>query len=280
MKLLKKMLFVGSVLAMASTPAMAAFTFTNGDLLLGVQATAGTGATTNVFFNLGSGTGLRNNGNQGLLGNIGGALSGAFGSNWYSRSDVWFGVMGNLNFGSPTGGSPTAPVAGDPTRTVYLSTAASLPGNGSLRAASTFPPTSLASGGNNFSGLEAILPSANLTNGLGETRILTQASAPVEWSNSWTTWNPTPGAAFTVFTGGIQQNFGKGTSSTYADVQRILASNTGANPTGVVGGGTYEFTVAIGSDGSISAVPEVSSTLLLGAIGLGAAFQRRRSSLA
>jgi hypothetical protein len=280
MKLLKKMLLVGSVLAMASTPAMAAFTFTNGDLILGFQATGGQGSTTNVFFNLGSGTGLRDNGNQGELGNIGGALTSVYGSDWYSRSNVWFGVFGNLNIGSS--GSPEfiAPVDGDPSRTVYLSKPTNSPGSGSLYAAGTFTSSALGTGANNFTGLENILPSANLTNGLGETRILTQAAAPVEWNNSWSAWNPTPGAAFGVFTGGIQQNFGKGTSSTYADVERILATNTGANPTGVLRGGTYEFTVAIGSDGSISAIPEVSSTLLLGAIGLAAAFQRRRFSLA
>jgi hypothetical protein len=280
MKLLKKMLLVGSVLAMAGTPAMGAFTFTNGDLILGFQATAGQGNTTNVFFNLGSGTGLRDNPAQGLLGNISSSLTSAFGSNWYSRTDVWFGVMGNLNNTNPAGANPTAPVDGDPSRTVYLSSAASSPGSGSLRTAGTFGSTTLGQGTGNFNGLENILLSPNLTNGAGETRILTQAGAPVEWNNSWSAWNPTPGAAFNVFTGGIQQNFGKGTSSTYADVQRILATNTGANPTGVVGGGTYEFTVAIGSDGSISAIPEVSSTLLLGAIGLAAAFQRRRFRLA
>lgn len=280
MKLLKKLLFVGSVLAIASTPAMAAFTFTNGDLILGFQATAGQGNTTNVFFNLGSGTGLRDDPSRGLVGNISNTLTTTFGPNWYSRSDVWFGVFGNLN--NTSSGSPdfTEPVNGDPSRTVYLSQPANSPGNGSLYVASTFTSSSLGIGTGNFNGLENILPTVNLTNGLDETRILTQASAPVEWNNSWSTWNPTPGAAFGVFTGGIQQNFGKGTTSTYADVQRILATNIGANPTGVRGGGTYEFTVAIGSDGNISVIPEASTTLLLGLFGVAAAFQRRRYNLA
>lgn len=265
-------------MAAASSSAMAAFTFTNGDLILGFQATAGQGNTTNVFFNLGSGTGLRDNPAQGQLGNIGATLTSAFGSNWYSRSDVWFGVMGNLNNGNPGGGNPTAPVNGDPSRTVYLSQPASAQGSGSLYAPATFTSGLLGTATNNFNGLEAILPAA--TSQADNATVLVQATKPVEWNNSWTAWNPTPGAAFGVFTGGIQQNFGKVGSTTFADVQRILATNTGANPTGVVGGGTYEFTVAIGSNGSISAVPEVSSTLLLGAIGLSAAFQRRRLRLA
>jgi hypothetical protein len=73
------------------------------------------------------------------------------------------------------------------------------------------------------------------------------------WNNSWTVRNPTPGAAFGTFTGGIQQNFGKVTSETYVDLQRILATNTGAVPTGVVGGGTYETTIAISSTGVVTA---------------------------
>jgi hypothetical protein len=281
MKLLKKMLLVGSVLAMASTPAMAVFTFTNGDVILGVQAAAGQGNTTNVFYNLGSSTSLRDL-NGGLqIGNINTALTSVFGSNWYSRSDVYFGVVANLNQNPP----PPAignrqPVDGDPSRTFYVSQAAATPGSGVLYGAASFPSGSLGTGGGALAGLEAVLPSANLTNGPDNTRIMTQATAPVEWNNSWTAWNPIPGGAFGTFNGGIQQTFGKGTPETYVDVQRILATNTGANPTGVVGGGTFEYTVAIGSDGNVRIVPEVSSTLLLGAIGLAAAFQRRRFQLA
>ena len=55
-----------------------------------------------------------------------------------------------------------------------------------------------------------------------------------------------------VFTGGIQQSFGKATPSTYVDIQRVLSTNTGAVPTGVIGGGTYEATIAISNTGAIT----------------------------
>jgi hypothetical protein len=107
---------------------------------------------------------------------------------------------------------------------------------------------------------------------------LTIPQHAVAWNNSWVQWNPNPGAvappesetvpydkpvpgpAVRVFTGGIsntagiQQNFGKGGSATYVDVQRILATNTGAAPTGVVGGGTYETTISISSTGVITSL--------------------------
>jgi hypothetical protein len=281
MKLLKKMLLVGSVLAMASTPAMAAFTFTNGDVILGVQAAAGQGNTTNVFLNLGSSTVLRDLNGTGLqVGNINTTLTSVFGSNWYSRNDVYFGVVANLNQQPNSGFGSRGQVGGDPSRTFYVSQAAATPGTGTLYGAAQFTSDALGIAGGRLAGLEGILPSGNLTNGSDNTRILTQATAPVEWNNSWTAWNPIPGGAFDTFNGGIQQTFGKATPETYVDVQRILSTNTGANPTGVVGGGTFEYTVAIGSDGNVRIVPEVSSTLLLGAIGLAAAFQRRRFQLA
>jgi hypothetical protein len=169
-------------------------------------------------------------------------------------------------------------VNGDPSRTFDLSQAASAPGTGALFAPNTFTPTALGLGGNSLSGLEAILPP--LATQADGAAIITASAEPVQWNNGWTAWNPTPGAAFSVFTGGIQQSFGKATPETYVDVQRILSTTNGANPTGTVGGGTFEYTVAIGSDGNVRIVPEVSSTLLLGAIGLAAAFQRRRFQLA
>ena len=115
---------MGSALA-ASSAFGATFAFTNGDLILGFQASGGTGNTKNVFFNLGSGVSARNGVGMGTtLGNIGTTLTGVFGSNWYTRSDVWFGVVGNLN-GNPTSGvGSRTPVAGDPSRTFYVSKAA------------------------------------------------------------------------------------------------------------------------------------------------------------
>jgi hypothetical protein len=254
------------------------FTYTDGNLILGFQATAGTGSTRNVFFDLGPATGFRDSGNQGVLGNIGTTLAAVYGSNWYAREDLYFGVIANLNQQPNSGFGARNPVNGDPSRTFYISAAAASPGAGLLFPAETFPASSLGTSGTSLSGLENVLkPTPDgtgwisgspdpLAQGLQKepdgTGILEQTLTQhaVAWNNSWTRWNPSPGAAFDVFTGGIQQNFGKGGAATYVDVQRILAYSTGASPAGIVGGGTYETTISIGSSGSITAQAATTST--------------------
>jgi hypothetical protein len=248
----KHLLTLSVVLAGGVSSALAdPFVFNNGDLILGVQASAGVGSTKNVFFNLGAGTALRDNANQGLKGNIGATLTTVFGANWYTRSDVYFGVVANLrgNANPPGFGSVPA-VDNDPSRTFYLSAAADAPGLGTLYAAASYPGSSLGSASTALSGMETMV--ITLTAEADGSAILNQATQSVEWNNGWTTWNPTPGAAFSVFTGGIQQSFGKATSSTYVDVQRVLSTNTGAVPTGVIGGGTYEATIAISNTGAVT----------------------------
>ncbi len=266
---------LGAVAATLSTTQAELFTYTDGNLILGFQATAGTGSTKNVFFNLGPATGFRDNGNQPNLGNIGVTLASVYGNNWYAREDLYFGVIANLNQqpapGQASFGTRT-PVNGDPSRTLYLSSAAASPGAGALFPANSYAPASLGAGGTTLTGLEKVLtPSTDGTGWIsGSPDPLAQglqkeldgagvlnetlAQHAVAWNNSWTKWNPTPGAAFEAFTGGIQQNFGKGGSATYVDVQRVLSTNTGAVPTGVVGGGTYETTISISSSGAIAAL--------------------------
>jgi hypothetical protein len=266
---------MGSVLA-ASSAFGANFAFTNGDLILGFQATAGTGSTQNVFFNLGSGVSARDGVGMGTVkGNIGTTLSSVFGSNWYTRSDVWFGVLGNLN-GNPNSGIGNRPaVDGDPSRTFYLSRAATAAGSASLIAADTFSSAFLGQAGTTLGGMEGFLP--NLTAQADGSAIYNAASP-----NSWSLLNPitngAQGASLVVFTGGVQQTFGQAGSETFIDLQRVLSTNTGANPQGVVGGGTYVASYSIDNTGAITMVPEPSSTLLIGVAGLGLALRRRRNA--
>jgi len=186
-------------------------------------------------------------------------------------------VVGNLNQQPqlPSIGGRN-PVDGDPSRTFYTSRATATVAGASLYAPGTFGNVSLGQAGGNLSGMENILTTVAVVAQGDGAGVLDQLVSPTEWNNSWSAWNPTPGAAFLIFTGGIQQNFGKATDSTYVDLQRVLATNTGADPTGVVGGGTYETTFAIGSDGSISAIPEPSAALL-GGLGVLALLRRRRA---
>jgi hypothetical protein len=269
-----------SIIAFSSFIHAANFQLTNGDLILGIQASGGTGTTQNIFFNLGSGTGIRNTPSKGKIGNIKGALDQVFGADWYTREDVWFGVVGNLN-GNPTSGvGSRSPVDGDPSRTFYVSKAASTPGSGFLYGSSTFTSSSLGTAGTSLAGMEGFLP--NLTAEDDESAILDSSANPTEWNNSWTRWNPIVGGAqggsLNTFTGGVQQTFGQSGTETYIDLQRILATNTGANPQGTVGGGTYVASYSIDNTGAIKMIPEPSSTLLVGVAGLGLALRRRRNA--
>lgn len=264
MKSLLKMALAGTAgLVMFSSSAMAAWTFSSADLVIGFQAVGGTGSTTNLFFNLGDSYAFSQNGTLGTVGNINDDLTATYGANWFSRTDLYFGVFANRSNLSTTF-EPGGPGV-DAGRTVYLSTPTVAIGEANLRP--QLGSSALGTGGSAYAGLRTNLGGFAET-GFGDgVASLNQAAQPVEWNNSWSAWNPTPGAAFSVFGGGIQQSFGGGGSSAMVDIQRM----TGGAPT------TYVGSVIIGSDGSISAVPETSSSLLAAAAGAVACFRRRRS---
>lgn len=241
----------------------APFQFNDGDLILGIRASSGTGSTKNVFLNLGSGVSHRDNGNLGKLADIGATLASVYGADWYDRGNLYFGVIGNLSPSSASGFGSAPPVNGDPSRTFYISAPTSAPGASELIAEGSYVSAALGSAGTKFSGMEQMLVGTTEVAGLDQrsdgTAILDQGLQPVQWNNGWTAWNPVSGAAFDVFSGGIQQSFGKGGSATVVDIQRILATNTGANPAGTVGGGTYETSISISSSGVVTAFTPLPS---------------------
>lgn len=259
MKLHNLLLPVALTGLISLTASAAPIPFKDGDLILGVQAYGGTGSSRNVFFSLGAGTVIRDTPNRGQVGNIGATLTKVFGSNWYSRTDLYFGVIGNLNSESASGIFGKPPVNGDPSRTFYIGQPTAVPGQAPLVPAGTHVSGALGSAATKLAGMEGMLLGLNATPPLeaetDKSAILDQTAQPVEWNNSWSVWNPSigqgPGPAFDIFNGGIQQNFGKTSDATYLDIQRIVSTNTGANPTGVEGGGTYESSVAITRTGAI-----------------------------
>lgn len=264
MKSLLTMALAGTAgLVLFSSSAMAAWTFSSADLVIGFQAVGGTGTTTNLFFNLGDSYAFSQNGTLGTVGNINDDLTATYGANWFSRTDLYFGVFANRSNLSPT--SDPAGLGTDAGRTVYLSSPTVSIGGANLRP--TLGNSALGNGTTPYAGLRTNLGGFSETAFGDGVASLNQTTQPVAWSNSWTAWNPTPGAAFNVFSGGIQQSFGGGGSSAIVDIQRM----TGGSPT------TYVGSVIIGSDGSISAVPETSSSLLAAAAGALACFRRRRS---
>lgn len=252
-----------------------------GDLILGVQATGGTGSTTNVFFNLGPAHTLRDAPNPGtLLANLESELASAFGSDWATRSDLYFGIIANRN-NAPATGLGSAPAEnGDPSRTIYAS-------KGTGSAASTAPwsfvPSALGVSATAIGGfMEAI---DNVAANGNAVMTLTQGANPVEWNNSWSEWNPVPGGGFSIFTGGVQRAFGSapgvsqvkmldihrlpgdGAASSYVSTvylsdegdlwvgQMFYELTTAASPAGggtVAGGGLYPD----GATAQLTATPE------------------------
>lgn len=230
-----------------------------GDLLLGVQASGGTGATTNLFFNLGPAHLLRDNPNPaGVIVNLDAALDAAFGTDWATRPDLYFGVFANRSASPSSGLGAAAPENGDPSRTIYAS-------RGTTVAGTSLPWTGFTSSGlglaaNNHQGqVSGNLPALNNTAGTpvpadgNEIATLTQAGQPVPWNNSWTAWNGFLGGgaqapAFGVFTGGIQAQFAdNGDPATsrakVLDVYRIL---------GTTGEGSYVTSVTLADNGELT----------------------------
>lgn len=282
MKLISKHFALAAAsLAFAAHTASAAFTFTDGDVVLGFQTRGTTGSNINVFFNLGSGVDLRDGNTFGTLGNIGTTLTANYGANWYTSGDVYFGAIGNLSSQSPTGFFAQPPVNGDPARTLYVSRPTTTVGGSQPYS---YNANDLGFATNSYTGQEAFLISGDsLTMQADGSTILNRTTArPQEDNNSWSFWNPfTPqgnqDVAYTALNGGIQNVLNGAPGSTLIDIQRIIPTTTGANPTQPAGAGRTVSTIALSPDGSIVAIPEPSTGILALVAGLGIVLRRRRA---
>jgi hypothetical protein len=227
-------------LALAATAATAAtWPPVPGDLILGVRATGGTGATTNVFYNLGAAHALRTNPSPaGPLVNLDAELTAAFGAGWSSRTDLYFGVFANRSNATPTGIGSAAVENGDPARTIYTSKGVTTAGTGTPWSGFSVSALGLAATAHQgqINAIDNIAANSN------NVMTLVQATNPVEWANSWTQWNPTPGAAFSIFSGGIQSKLNA--TAAHVDVFRIVGST---------GSGSYVTTVSLAGNGAVTA---------------------------
>jgi uncharacterized repeat protein (TIGR02543 family) len=221
----------------------------SGDLILGFQATGAPGQSTNVFYNLGSVGTIKSNPNPGFIVNLNAELTAAFGANWYTRTDVYFGAYGQKS-GSSTGTDSN----GDPNRTAYLTRATNLVGGATLH--SGYSSTALGSAYTKHLGMvDAFsVPEYGITANSNGVASPTETGNGQFWQNSWTKWNPLSGAviaAFDIFNPGLQNNFGKGSSPTRVDLQRL------ARPTSGTATATYLATIEVASNGNVSIVANV-----------------------
>lgn len=272
------LLAIAASLVGAASLSAQVVTYTVGDLLVGFRASGGTGSDTTFVFNIGSSVGFRNNPSQGTLATVGIQLSSVYGSNWFTRTDVSWGVIGVRTNANPQFENEV--VGGDPVSTIY----ASRGGNGINTTTAWGTPTAFTRApvvgtatqitgfthtGSQVAGTFAFQTAAANTGGFG-------AIVPTSVTNDWANYTA-PNADFGLFVGGIENTFGTGNQFSYLDLYRILATTTGANPTGTLGRGAYVTSFTIDSAGAISAIPEPSSAAaLIGLIALGAVASRRR----
>ncbi len=250
-KLLSAAILAACVSGLSAQPGTA---FENGDLILGFQVTSGDGNEKNIFFNLGSAIDYRDGTNQTSLGNIDATLSEVYGNGdgnvrWFDRADLRFGVIGNRSHLVPGFGAP-APVNGDPTATLYVSQPAAAAGQGAVSGVGS--STELGNAGGRVTGLENALSALGLESD-GAAILDQNEHLPAQWQNGWSVNNPaSPSPSFGVFSN-IEQHFGQGGDAVHVDIQRILATTTGANPSGPVLQGEYVVTISIDGAGNITA---------------------------
>ena len=232
---------VGIPVAVSAAP----LDFAPADTLLAVQATGGTGSNKNILVNLGSSVSFRDGTNPIVLGNIAADLSAAFGSNWFSRTDLKFGVYANrtnIRTGTVTGND-------DGPRVAYVSRAASNPGTS--ESWGTFSSNGLSFATTGFAGVKGLFlaenylqPRLEITATTTNATVLFQPDQGERWLNSWTAYNPADGPSFNTWIGGVENSFGQGGNRVLVDVQRVAPAVEA----------TYVVSIAIESDGTIRAV--------------------------
>lgn len=239
---------------LAAAPAIAA-PYSAGDLLLGFHATSGTGSSTDYIVDLGSSLSLRDGTLTGNLANLGMDLTNTYGSGWFSRSDLYWGLIGIREKYDPDFGTV---VSGDPSGTLYASFNSS-----TSEAVISAGYTAFAGMANLFNGLAASPNASNAS-------FSTSSDSPAQ---IWTAQNPQPGA--TSF-GNALPNLEKTlATSNQIDVYRYLSTTTGDTFGGSVGQPNFVGSLSIDSNGVVNVVPEPASGLLV-LVGLAALVHRRR----
>jgi hypothetical protein len=253
----------------AALPARAG-TFLAGDLLLGFRATGGTGSTSNLIVDLGQADTVYRDATSSLTSviDLGAILTTTYGANWADRTDLFWGAVA-VRDASTLGNTV---FDGDPKATNYLTIAQTTYDPGTQQSSAPSIGTSTARGavGNDIVALNTAYGTTNNGNSLDY--VVVDSTSGVNWSSQIADDNFKYGSP-------IEASSANGIDATGLDLYRILNTNTGANPTGTVGVGSYEGTLAISSAGVVSfnvgAVPEPSRAVLAG-LGLGGLLLRRR----
>ncbi|MBB5033761.1 hypothetical protein [Prosthecobacter vanneervenii] len=255
-----------AAVAVLQVPASAAITYSDGDIVLAVRATAGVGNTQTYLVDIGNVsqftgvTGSINVNTLNSLGNLGADLVATFGTGagssteWYNRSDLSWSLFGKDSL-SPasiwaskaetTVGTPASPWAA-------LNTTAR---NGTRNQIASVTAT-----------FATATATANSTKAFIQTNALNSASYNYQVTNGGTAF----GTLSQWTTSSLEGNFANGSAGTALDLFQFNSSSTPSNlgTFTISNSGVLTFT-------GTSAVPEPSRALF-GMLGMAAMLLRRR----
>lgn len=217
-------------------PAAHAVTATDGDLLLGVRASSGTGSAKNYVVNLGPSSQFTGTSTITFnLGDVGGDLSSTFGPLWNSRSDVFWGVAGTSGGGTPTVFA---------TRKQLTVGTQSTPWLRESNTSNSFADSKLQSMMNGFRAGDAT--------GLAATNAVSQQGTD---ANSWGSFQPgglpfssNQGISFARWNPSIEGNFANGTAGSVLDLYSLAPGSVGT-------AGDYLGRLVMSDAGQVTFVP-------------------------
>ncbi len=258
-----------------SAPAARAASATNGDLLLGVHATGGTGNDKVYTINLGQASTFTGATGpvQLTTSAVGTDLTALFGASWKTRSNVFWGVAGTI-------GSFNA-IGSDPAKTLYATREQSVIGT----TGTPWSRQSDTTQGTTTNKMVALITAFG--NGTAATAA-NSVSQTTSDSNNWSTYQPggtvansgpAPGTSFAAFNPTIEGSFTNGTAGSVLDLFRMAPGTSGTpgdhvgrlimNDSGVVtfipvaaiGASTVQLAAATGSVSEDVAGGKVSITV-------------------
>lgn len=277
-----------AVSGLAVAPAVAQNSaFDYGDLVLGFQATGGTGSGSYLLARIGQAGLLRDAVGHVSLLNIGAQLTATFGANWFERTDLYVGVAAIASNDEFNG----TLLNGDPDITPYIG----IPRQsaGVEGTPSSFAPS--LTGAQTQQAANGIFAAHNIfeTAGTGAVATISKGFNLVDYDDQnpiaagvqGTAYDVFPGGAQVVLTAGLFGNVGGINAEAALDLYRIQRFNDVPGQFGFgqpTDAGTFEGTVVIDNGGQVSLlvtpVPEPTTFGLLsvGTAIVGLARRRRR----
>lgn len=256
-------LFICACVSLAgSLGASAAVAYNPGDLLLGIRLSdnVGQGAGTNYVINIGQASLYRDDaikGNVPISGNFTADLVTIFGSDWASRSNLVWGIIGTP--------SNVSDVGGDPASTMYASKVQSSPGvagtGWSVSGSST--RTAISTTISTFqSGFAGYTASAN-----SGAAVIQQESDAFDWRS------------FLVAGSNLSSSVNSKDFGGFDDIEAGVGQSLSLFRVSGAGAGSFEGSFGLSSSGlTFGAVPEPASSAMAALGVLTLAFRRRRSA--